>query len=49
MVGVLKVGTVLTQKCGDDWLFHGANTASISAVLIVVEYLNSKERCLTTK
>lgn len=38
------IGTVLTQKCGDDWLIVGTNVANVSADVIARKYLISKER-----
>ena len=42
--GCLEIGTVLTQKCGDDLCAIGGNTASITADRILITSLKLKDR-----
>ena len=42
--GCLEIGTVVTQKCGDDLCTIGGNTASITADRILVISLKLKNR-----
>ncbi len=42
--GCLGIGTVLTQKCGDDLCTIGGNTASVTASRILMISLKLKNR-----
>ena len=42
--GCLGIGTVITQKCGDDSCTIGANIASISANRFLIMSLKLKNR-----
>ena len=42
-------GSVVTQKCGDDWLFLGTSFAKTSAELITGNFLKSKDRKFNVK